>query len=261
MSDWTASSALQTRRPIDIPEYQADEPSFDADTLAHHGIKGQKWGVRRFQNTDGSLTAAGKQRYGTGNQMGKIGKTLSTKKEARDVKAAYANVKRTYDVDGNSRKLDDLFKKRADCDKIMRDAYDKFKEDILTNEYDSIRWKGIKSLTDDEELQELVQMEYEDSGHKFLDPSVISRAFYAYYVPTVPELKQANNDFGKYNDQIREEAHSLAKDEYTKKGSQAMLNWASTSGTPMTERFIGDEHNIDLLSYLYRETAEKRVKH
>lgn len=31
--------------------------------LQHHGIKGQKWGVRRFQNEDGSLTAAGKKRY------------------------------------------------------------------------------------------------------------------------------------------------------------------------------------------------------
>lgn len=32
------------------------------DELQHHGIKGQKWGVRRFQNADGSLTTAGKQR-------------------------------------------------------------------------------------------------------------------------------------------------------------------------------------------------------
>lgn len=32
--------------------------------LAHHGIKGQKWGVRRYQNNDGSLTSLGKQRYG-----------------------------------------------------------------------------------------------------------------------------------------------------------------------------------------------------
>ena len=35
--------------------------------LAHHGILGQKWGVRRFQNTDGSLTSAGKKRYNTNN--------------------------------------------------------------------------------------------------------------------------------------------------------------------------------------------------
>ena len=31
--------------------------------LYHHGIKGQKWGVRRYQNEDGSLTEAGKARY------------------------------------------------------------------------------------------------------------------------------------------------------------------------------------------------------
>lgn len=34
-----------------------------SDTLYHHGIKGQRWGVRRFQNKDGSLTPAGKKRY------------------------------------------------------------------------------------------------------------------------------------------------------------------------------------------------------
>lgn len=30
--------------------------------LYHHGVKGQKWGVRRYQNKDGSLTPAGKKR-------------------------------------------------------------------------------------------------------------------------------------------------------------------------------------------------------
>ena len=37
--------------------------------LAHYGVKGMKWGVRRFQNADGSLTSAGKaraKRDGTG---------------------------------------------------------------------------------------------------------------------------------------------------------------------------------------------------
>lgn len=31
--------------------------------LMHHGIRGQKWGERRFQNQDGSLTPEGKERY------------------------------------------------------------------------------------------------------------------------------------------------------------------------------------------------------
>ena len=34
----------------------------NANELYHHGVKGQKWHVRRFQNKDGSLTAEGKKR-------------------------------------------------------------------------------------------------------------------------------------------------------------------------------------------------------
>lgn len=38
---------------------------YSTNDLYHHGIHGQRWGVRRFQNEDGSLTEAGKARYDT----------------------------------------------------------------------------------------------------------------------------------------------------------------------------------------------------
>jgi len=46
--------------------------------LYHHGIKGQKWGVRRFQNPDGSLTYAGKARY-------RAQKTNKTRKDVDEI--------------------------------------------------------------------------------------------------------------------------------------------------------------------------------
>ncbi len=49
----------------DVKVYQLNQNGKDdwVDELKHYGIKGQKWGIRRFQNKDGSLTESGKQRY------------------------------------------------------------------------------------------------------------------------------------------------------------------------------------------------------
>lgn len=61
-----------------------------SDELQHHGIRGQKWGQRRYQNKDGSLTPAGQKRYN--KEVEKL------KKETAKVKAAEqvaANRKKT----------------------------------------------------------------------------------------------------------------------------------------------------------------------
>lgn len=53
----------------------------DGSELYHHGIKGQRWGVRRFQNEDGSYTAAGKQRRGMHSKRSKEKIELSEKQK------------------------------------------------------------------------------------------------------------------------------------------------------------------------------------
>ena len=61
-------------------------------TLSHHGILGQKWGVRRYQNKDGTWTSAGKKRYGDDAQENPKTKNNTKKKVAIGVAAGTATV-------------------------------------------------------------------------------------------------------------------------------------------------------------------------
>ncbi len=76
------------------------------DELYHHGILGMKWGVRRYQNSDGSLTSAGKHRYN--KEMAKLKseeKVIKNREKTRD-KMAKLEAKRK-DIEARKKALDD----------------------------------------------------------------------------------------------------------------------------------------------------------
>lgn len=101
------------------------------DELYHHGIKGMKWGVRRYQKKDGSLTSAGKKRRrGIG---GRIEARREKDKEVRDAlgEKRYKEYRREYGRKGTERIYDRHVNKhmsytKAECREIGRQAVNKF---------------------------------------------------------------------------------------------------------------------------------------
>lgn len=68
-------------------EYFAEAIKVKEDSLEHHGVLGQKWGIRRYQNKDGSLTAEGKKRAAEGAEG--VSKVLKKgQADARNVRIA-----------------------------------------------------------------------------------------------------------------------------------------------------------------------------
>lgn len=103
------------------------------DYLEHHGVLGQKWGIRRYQNKDGSLTAEGKRRvYAQGANYGgyesfrhRNRRAIDAAKYENDIKRNQKKLDRAYEK-GNEKKI----AKYTNIDKMLKNNRDIMAKDL-----------------------------------------------------------------------------------------------------------------------------------
>ncbi len=136
--------------------------------LYHHGIKGQRWGIRRFQNSDGSLTTEGKLRYS--------GKHKEADKLANDVynKAASVEPKITSDlqsiVNNTTAKLYGLEHRLKTKESISRKIFTDAEEKSISLEEaskikDAVRYTALSNNNDFTSNYFKIKQLFEDKGY------------------------------------------------------------------------------------------------
>ena len=148
----------------------------NTNELYHFGIKGMKWGIRRYQNEDGSLTPAGKKHYGNMSDD-KLQKSLYKQvKKARANQSDWSNQWNVNNTIGkHSKAVEDRYRKDVkkfqssdEYKKAMRKIAELDKKavrgEISLDQYDK-QYKNIRKSMYSPDLDTSVR--YTDNGRKY----------------------------------------------------------------------------------------------
>ena len=123
-----------------------------SDELAHHGILGMKWGVRRYQNSDGSLTKEGLKRYRQSEQN-----YNSAKEKHLEAKAAYKEAKESgKDTSASKNAVKQSRKDLKLAKKDLSRKYDQLEKDKKADKGKDLYAQG-KRITTNKNITRLME--------------------------------------------------------------------------------------------------------
>ena len=129
-----------------------------SEELYHHGIKGMKWGVRRFQNKDGTLTAAGKKRERNANKRQAVRDIKKSRKAASKNRALMsdAELDRRIKRLEKEKRLKDLTESEVSPGKAAaKKSLDKYGNMVAAAVITAAVGAGIKYVTTSPQQREL----------------------------------------------------------------------------------------------------------
>ena len=209
---------------------------YETNTLAHHGVLGMKWGVRRYQRKDGTLTREGRMHYGSN-------KDFAASKIAEEQKGK-------VDLSNRVKSLSDI------GDHIVS----------LTNEIDKVSTEEAKAALKnpnfkkdvEKNLHDLFGNGVDDAEFFYMEQSdVIDQLLSDYkYAPKTSDLfDQLDNSFDSWNTEAKKITDSIVSEA----GDKPLIKIDKQQAvmySDVVERLVNDQAGGGVIGYLGRHRYE-----